>query len=74
MFNKKKKLFSFLFIEQIVKVGEFTLLTSYQKSLIRLVACVKSYELRERSTVIEVKVSKTGRAWKFRFAVICSWL
>jgi hypothetical protein len=32
-----------------------------------LLVCVKSYGLREGSTVIEVKVAKTGRAWKFGF-------
>jgi hypothetical protein len=32
-----------------------------------LAACVKSYELREGSAVIEVKVAKTGRTWKFGF-------
>jgi hypothetical protein len=47
-------------------VAEFTLLTSYQKSLAKLVDCFKSYELREGSTVIEVKEPKTGCTWKLR--------
>jgi hypothetical protein len=42
-------------------------MTSYQKSLVKLVGCVKSYELREGSTVIEVKMAKNGRTWKFGF-------
>jgi hypothetical protein len=37
---------------------KFTLLTSYQKSLIELVDLIKSYELREGSTAIEVKSRK----------------
>jgi hypothetical protein len=32
-----------------------------------LVDCFKSYELGEGSTVIEVKVAKTGHLWKFGF-------
>jgi hypothetical protein len=42
-------------------------LTSYQKSLIKLVDCVKSYELREGNTVIEEKVVKTDRTLKVGF-------
>jgi hypothetical protein len=47
--------------------GQFTLLTSYKNSLVKLLVCVKSYELREGSTVNEVKVAKTGLGWKFEF-------
>jgi hypothetical protein len=39
----------------------------YQNSLVKLLVCVKSYELQEGSTVIEVKVANTGHAWKFGF-------
>jgi hypothetical protein len=49
------------------EVGEFTLLTSYEKSFVKFIDCVKSYELREGNTVIEVKVAKNGRTWKFGF-------
>jgi hypothetical protein len=35
----------FLSINYYKKVGEITLLTSYQKSLVKLVDCFKSYEL-----------------------------
>jgi hypothetical protein len=37
------------------------------KKLGELVDCFKSYELREGSTVIEVKVTKTVRLWKSGF-------
>jgi hypothetical protein len=57
----------FLSITVYNYVGEFTLLTSYQDSLVILLVCVKSYELREESTVIKAKVAITGRAWKFGF-------
>jgi hypothetical protein len=55
----------FLSINVYKLVGEITLLTSYQKSLVKLVDCFKSYELWGGSTVIEVKVTKTVRLWKF---------
>jgi hypothetical protein len=44
-----------------------TLLTSYQKSLVKLVDCVKSYKVGPVSTVNEVKVAKTVHTWKFGF-------
>jgi hypothetical protein len=47
------------------------LLTLYQKILIRLVDCVKSYELREGRTVIEVEVAKSVILGNSDFAVIC---
>jgi hypothetical protein len=39
----------------------------YEKSLDKLVDRVKSYELRERRTVIKLKAAKLSRTWKLGF-------
>jgi hypothetical protein len=46
----------------------------YQNSLVKLFVRVKSHELREGSTVIQVKVAKAAMRGNSDFAVICPWL